>query len=235
MRRAHRKKDDEGQQHERAGADEHRPRTVSGKPGGVARVAPGVVCVVSGHTAMVSFTDLPGRVPLEVIERRWPDLLSGLVDHDGVGFLLVHSAEHGPVVLGRHGVHRLESGEVSGADPLAPYGPHAARLVARTSRFPHCADVVVNSWYDVDTDTASPFEVHVGSHGGLGGPQQRGFLLHPRSFAPPGEVVGAEQLHRVLRGWLTDLGHPEPTGEGATAGRDSPTVLRERLAGEPVR
>jgi hypothetical protein len=26
----------------------------------------------------------------------------------------------------------------------------------------------------------------------------------------PGEVVGAEALHRVLRGWLTHLGHPEP-------------------------
>jgi uncharacterized membrane protein YvlD (DUF360 family) len=215
---------------ERAGSDEHRPRTESGKPGGVARVAPGVVCVVSGHTAMVSFTDLPGRVPLEEIERHWPDLLPGLVDHDGVGFLLVHSLEHGPVVLGRDGVHRIATGEVFGSDPLALYGPHAAELVARTSTFPHCPDVVINSRYDPETDQASPFEVHVGSHGGLGGPQQRGFLVHPRAFAPPGDVLGAEQLHRVLRGWLTDLGHPEPTGEGATVGRDSPTALRERVS-----
>ena len=50
----------------------------------------------------------------------------------------------------------------------------------------------------------------MGSHGGLGGPQQHAVLVHPRSFEPPGEVVGAEALHRVLRGWLTDLGHPEP-------------------------
>jgi hypothetical protein len=28
--------------------------------------------------------------------------------------------------------------------------------------------------------------------------------------APPPEIVGAEHLHRVLRGWLTHLGHPEP-------------------------
>jgi hypothetical protein len=34
--------------------------------------------------------------------------------------------------------------------------------------------------------------------------------VHPRSFAFPGAVVGAEQLHRVLRGWLSDLGHPVP-------------------------
>ena len=189
------------------------------------RVAPGVVVAVSGHTALVSFADIPGRVSLEEIERHWPALLPGLVDHDGVGFVLVHSEEHGPVVLGRDGLHRLATGEVVGEDPLLPYGPHAARLVARASTFPHCPDVVINSRYDPDTDEASAFEPHVGSHGGLGGPQSRGFLMHPRAFAAPGRIVGAEHLHRVLRGWLTDLGHPEPTGEGAVVGPQSPTAL----------
>ena len=169
---------------------------------------------------------LPGRVSLEEIEQHWPELLPHLVDHPGVGFLLVRSDEFGPVVLGRDGLHRLRTGVVIGADPLASYGEHAAALVARVSEFPHCADVVVNSRYDPLTDEASPFEPHVGSHGGLGGPQQHAFLVHPRSFAAPGEVVGAEALHRVLRGWLTDLGHPEPTGEGAAVGPDSVTGLR---------
>jgi hypothetical protein len=195
---------------ERDGSTRHDHDLVPGTSGHVPRVAPGVVCVVSGHTAMVSFPDIQGRVPLEEIERHWPDLLPGLVDHDGVGFLLVHSDEFGPVVLGRDGLHRLATGVVVGEDPLVPYGEHAPRLVARVSGFPSCADVVVNSRYDPDTDEASPFEPHVGSHGGLGGPQQRGFLSHPRSWTAPGEIVGAEQLHRVLRGWLTDLGHPEP-------------------------
>ncbi len=202
---------------ERAGSAEHTPRDTAGAPGKVARVAPGVVCVVSGHTAMVSFTDLAGRVPIEEIERRWPALLPSLVDHPGVGFLLVHSTEFGPVVLGRDGLHRLDSGTVIGEDPLAPYGEHAARLVARTSTFPHCADVMINSRFDPTTEEASAFEPHVGSHGGLGGPQQRGFLLHPAGFADPGEIVGAEHLHRVLRGWLTDLGHPDPRASSTQA------------------
>jgi uncharacterized membrane protein YvlD (DUF360 family) len=210
---------------ERGEAVRHDHEFERGTTGEVPRVAPGVVCVVSGHTAMVSFPDLPGRVSLEEIERHWPDLLPGLVDHDGVGFLLVHSEEFGPVVLGREGLHRLASGVVLGTDPLLPYGEHAAGLVARVSSFPHCADVVINSRYDPDTDEASPFEPHVGSHGGLGGPQQRAVLAHPRAWTPPGEIVGAEHLHRVLRGWLTDLGHPEPTGEGAAVGEDSPTAL----------
>ncbi len=209
---------------ERAGSAEHTPRDAVGAPGKVARVAPGVVCVVSGHTAMVSFTDLAGRVPIEEIERRWPALLPALVDHPGVGFLLVHSTEFGPVVLGRDGVHRLDSGVVLGEDPLAPYGEHAARLVARTSTFPHCADVMINSRFDPTTEEASAFEPHVGSHGGLGGPQQRGFLLHPAGFSDPGEVVGAEHLHRVLRGWLTDLGHPDPRASSTRAGEPITTV-----------
>ena len=104
------------------------------------------------------------------------------------------------------------------------------RWSPRVSSFPHCADVVINSRYDPDTDEASAFEPHVGSHGGLGGPQQFGFLAYPRAWPPPGEIVGAEQLHRVLRGWLTDLGHPEPTGDGAAVGEESRTALE----GEPV-
>ncbi len=203
------------------------PPTAAGDAA-VPQVAPGVVCAVSGHTASVSFAGIPGRVSLEEIEQRWPHLLPGLVDHAGVGFVLVHSAEFGPVVLGTDGVHRLRSGVVIGSDPLLPYGPHAAALVARTSTFPHCPDLVINSRYDPDTDEASAFEPHVGSHGGLGGPQQRGFLTHPASWAAPGEIVGAEHLHRVLRGWLTDLGHPEPTGDGAAVGEQS------RAAGRPT-
>ena len=222
------------QRAERAQDARHDHEPAPGESGEVPRVAPGVVCVVSGHTAMVSFADLPGRVSLEEIERHWPDLLPGLVDHDGVGFLLVHSDEYGPVVLGRAGLHRLASGRVIGVDPLLPYGEHAAALVARVSSFPHCADVMINSRYDPDTDEASSFEPHVGSHGGLGGPQQLGFLTYPRDWAPPGEIVGAEQLHRVLRGWLTDLGHPEPTGDGAVVGEESRTALEgESLSSAP--
>lgn len=194
---------------EHIGVEPH--RTPSGSPSPVARVAPGVVVVVSGHVAMVSFTEHDGRVPLETIEREYPDLLPTLVDHPGVGFMLVRSTEFGPVVLGRDGLRRLATGVVIGQDPLTNYGPHAAALIERVDTFPHCADIMINSRYDPETDTASPFEPHVGSHGGMGGPQSRGFLVYPKSFRPPGEILGAEALHRVLRDWLTDLGHPQPT------------------------
>ena len=149
-------------------------------------------------------------MPLETIEREFPDLLPALVDHPGIGFLLVRSAEFGAVVLDRDGVHRLETGVVIGQDPLAPYGPHAIELVRRMDGFPHCPDIMINSRLDPATEDASPFELHVGSHGGLGGPQSRGFVLYPAELPAPDGIVGAEALHRVLRGWLTHLGQPEP-------------------------
>ncbi len=187
-----------------------RHRTPEGTPGAVARVAPGVVVVVSGHVAMVSFTEHPGRVDLETIEEEFPDLLPTLVDHAGVGFVLVRSTRSGPVVLGRDGVRWLDTDEVVGEDPLTGYGVHAADLIRRTDGFAHCPDLLINSRYSESTDDASPFETHVGSHGGLGGGQSRGFLVHPADLPSAGEVVGAEALHRVVRGWLTHLGHPEP-------------------------
>jgi uncharacterized membrane protein YvlD (DUF360 family) len=189
---------------------DHRHRTAEGTPGAVTRAAPGVVVVVSGHVAMVSFTEHEGRVDLETIEREFPDLLPELVDHPGVGFTLVRSAESGPVVLGRDGLRVLDSDEVRGEDPLAGYGEHAADLVRRTDGFAHCPDLLINSRYSEATDDASPFETHVGSHGGLGGGQSRGFLVYPADLPRPAAIVGAEALHRVVRGWLTHLGHPEP-------------------------
>ncbi|GAA1973088.1 phage holin family protein [Amycolatopsis minnesotensis] len=207
---------------ERAGSADDRPRTESGKPGEVSRVAPGVVTVVSGHLAMVSFTGHEGRVPLETVEREYPELLPSLVDHDGVGFILVRSEEFGPVVLGRDGLHRLETGVVIGEDPLLGYGEHAAGLIRRVDRFPHCADLMINSRYDPSTGDASPFEPHVGSHGGLGGPQSRAFLVHPKEFEVPAEIVGAERVHRLFRDWLADVRVPAHASRAA----DQPAVGR---------
>lgn len=192
-----------------------RHRTEEGRPTDVARAAPGVVVVVSGHVAMVSFTEHEGRVDIETIEREFPELLPTLVDHPGVGFMLVRGSS-GPVVLGRDGVRRLgvdEAEAVRGEDPLAGYGPHAPALVRRTDGFAHCPDILINSRYNEVTDDASPFEMHVGSHGGLGGGQSRGFLAYPAELPDPGEIIGAERLHQVVRGWLTHLGHPVPEPE----------------------
>ena len=162
----------------RARADAARPRAgARGAPARCRGSRPGVVCVVSGHTAMVSFPDLPGRVSLEEIERHWPDLLPG------AGRPRRRRLPAGALRRVRPGRARPRRGctgwrpaSSSARTRCCPTARTPPALVARVSAFPHCADVVINSRYDPDTDEASAFEPHVGSHGGLGGPQQLGFL-----------------------------------------------------------
>ncbi|HYI20533.1 MAG TPA: phage holin family protein, partial [Solirubrobacteraceae bacterium] len=164
---------------------------------------PEIVVMASGCLGLISFPRLPGRVTREEIDERYPQLLAALREHPGIGFVLVRSGEEGAVALGSHGEHRLHDGRVDGEDPLAPYGPRTAQHVARTDGFAHCPDVLVNSTYWPDMDEVAAFEELVGSHGGLGGPQAHPFVLAPaRLRMPEEELVGAEHLHRVMRGWL---------------------------------
>jgi uncharacterized membrane protein YvlD (DUF360 family) len=169
---------------------------------------PELSVMASGNLGLISFPREPGRVPLETIEERWPRLIPTLREHPGVGFLLVRSERDGALVLGRHGVRRLDAGVVDGEDPLAPYGPNAARHVKRTDGFVHCPDIVLNSTFWADVDEVAAFEELVGSHGGMGGEQSYPFVLVPSEWEQPRyEVVGAEQLHRHFRRWLAALGH----------------------------
>jgi hypothetical protein len=135
-------------------------------------------------------------------------LIPALIAHPGVGFILVRSDEDGPVVIGRDGLQILQTRTVAGADPLEPFGASARWQVLETDSYPHCADIVVNSMWDPQTEEIAAFEHLVGSHGGLGGEQTHPFVLYPAGLpAPAGPIRGAGELHQVLRGWLAHLGH----------------------------
>ncbi len=169
----------------------------------------GPLVLGSGNLGLISFPDVPHRMTREEIDHRHPALLHALAEHPGIGFLLVRSAVHGPVVLGAHGSeHHLATGHVVGASPLAPFGPGAAAAVLRTDGFPHVADIMVNSAYDPGTGEVHAFEDQIGSHGGLGGDQSHAFLLWPSELSPPTadgtELVGPEHVHQVLRRWLAE-------------------------------
>jgi uncharacterized membrane protein YvlD (DUF360 family) len=170
---------------------------------------PELSVMASGCLGLITFPREPGRVTLEQMQERWPRLIGALTEHPGVGFILVRSETNGAVVIGPRGRVLLDKrNKVQGEDPLAPYGPNAARHVARTDSFPHCPDIVVNSAYWHETDEVAAFEELVGSHGGMGGGQSFPFALIPSDWEQPAEpVVGAETLHNHFRGWLADLGH----------------------------
>ncbi|MGH2937096.1 MAG: phage holin family protein, partial [Solirubrobacterales bacterium] len=175
---------------------------------------PELSVMASGCLGLISFPRLPGRVPLERIEELYPALIPALRDHPGTGFVMVRSEAEGALAIGARGVHRLDSGEVDGEDPLAPFGPNAARHLRRTDAFPHCADLMINSAYWPRFGEVAAFEELVGSHGGLGGTQSFPLVLHPADLEwPDEEVVGAESINRILRGWLAALGHSSPAEE----------------------
>ena len=91
---------------------------------------------------------------------------------------------------------------MEGGDPLAPFPPNAPRHLLRTDGFKDVADIMVGSFYDPVLEEGCAFEELICFHGGLGGPQTQPFILHPTELPmPDDQILGAEQVHRLLVGW----------------------------------
>lgn len=165
--------------------------------------------LASGNLGLVYLPEGDRRLTLEEIEGLYPDLVTGLVAHPGVGFVVVLTAAAGPVVMSPTGRRVIDTGEVEGDDPLEPFGPGAVAMVGRAAAYSTAGDVMVNSMYDSETDEVAAFEHQVSSHGGLGGPQTRPFVIYPADVSDPSAPIeGPAALHRVLKGWLRELGQP---------------------------
>jgi uncharacterized membrane protein YvlD (DUF360 family) len=183
---------------------------------------PELSVMASGCLGLISFPREPGRVSLERIDALYPRLVPTLREHPGIGFLLVRSEREGALAIGAGGTNFLDEGRVVGEDPLAPFGANAADHLRRTDGFPHCADLMLNSTYWPDFGEVAAFEELVGSHGGIGGTQSFPFVLHPSDLAwPQEEVVGAERVHRILRGWLAELGQEAYASEVDSPGEST--------------
>ena len=178
---------------------EHLAETLNTKPSDV-------VVLASGNLGLIYFTQWKERMSYEQIEEAFPDLLKGLAGHEGIGFALVRSDEHGPLVIGAQGMRFLEGDRVEGQDPLANFGSNAAAHLRRIDSFPHVADIMVNSLYDPGTGEVAAFEELVGSHGGLGGDQMWPFVMFPADWdVEKRKIVGASQLHTQLKSWLEQV------------------------------
>jgi uncharacterized membrane protein YvlD (DUF360 family) len=165
-----------------------------------------VVVMGSGSTGLIYFTDSPVRMTFEKIQDAYPELILGLQNHPGIGFILVKSEIQGDIVIGKGGVHYLVDDKVEGIDPLGIYGLNAPKHLRRESSFSNCPDLVVNTLYDPATQELAGFENQVSHHGGIGGPQNHAFILRPVKLPHDGTpVVGAESVHHLLRGWRDQL------------------------------
>ncbi|HEY4688759.1 MAG TPA: phage holin family protein [Anaerolineae bacterium] len=159
--------------------------------------AEAVVCV-SGNLAHVYFKASTDKLTLSELQSTYPGLVDALVEHEGVGFVVVLSAEGEYLALGKGGARNLETGIVTGTDPLSPHGNadlRAAQLL-RMARFPHAGDLILNSTLYPDGSVAA-FEELVGNHGGLGGEQTDAFILHPADMSVP-PTSNAVEVFRVF-------------------------------------
>ena len=174
-RRAERDGRARGQRGDRARSRRSAPRTTS--PTATSS------CSARATSGSIYLMEEKRRLTLEEIDERHPQLIPALREHPHVGWLLVRSAEHGPVVARARGTRYLADGAIEGEDPLAPFSPTAAQHLLRTDGFAHVADIMVGSFYDPELDEGCAFEELISFHGGLGGPQTRPFILHPESPA----------------------------------------------------
>jgi uncharacterized membrane protein YvlD (DUF360 family) len=164
------------------------------------------VVLGSGNLGLVYLMEEKRRLTMEEIEERHPRLLPALREHPHIGWILVHSSQHGPLALGGNGVRRLADGRIEGDDPLANFAAGAPAHLLRTDGFPHVGDLMIGSFYDPDLDEGCAFEELISFHGGLGGPQTRPFVLYPAKLAgPDAPLVGAASVHGLLSGWRRSL------------------------------
>jgi hypothetical protein len=171
---------------------------------------PDVVVLASGNLGLVYGTATPERKTIEGIETIFPGMLDGLAAHEGVGFVMVGSETDGPVVIGSQGRHYLKEGRIEGEDPLANFGPRAAQHLLREDSFPNCPDILVNSFYNIETNEVAAFEELIGCHGGMGGYQTQPFLLYPAQWkVEGGDIVGAGSVYKQLKSWLSQVKQAE--------------------------
>ena len=165
-----------------------------------------LVALASGNLGLIYSTRLDERAPLEVIEKIYPGMLDGLSKHEGVGFLMVNSEEHGPVAIGAQGRYYLNDDRVEGQNPLVEFGPNIIHHLKRTDAFLDAPDILVNSFFDPEKQEGAAFEELIGFHGGLGGYQTQPFLLYPAEWTLEDEtLLGAESVYKFLKGQLVKL------------------------------
>ena len=159
-----------------------------------------IVVLASGNLGLISFTTIEHRLTLEEIMDGFPGLLAGLVEHPGVGFVMINSSLKGAVALGKKGKIYLSTGAVEGANPLGDYSPVTRQNLIRTNTFPNAPDILVVSTYWKDLDEVAAFEQQVASHGGVGGEQSKPFILYPREFQlEQKELLGLRLYTKFLR------------------------------------
>ena len=164
-----------------------------------------LIVLGSGNLGLIYLTQWKQRLTYEEIVMLFPDLIPGLVKHSGIGFILVNSMTEGGMAIGQNGIYYLDTDKIVGENPLEGFGKNAAMHLKRENSFDNMPDILVNSFYDSESNEVCAFEELVGSHGGLGGEQTKPFIIYPYDWTDPGELVGAASIYKFLKSEIDEL------------------------------
>lgn len=156
--------------------------------------------MASGNLANVYFPFTRQKASLEEIETEYPSFLTNLIEHPGIGLVIVRS-EDIPRAVGKRGIRNLITGEITGHDPLIQYGDPEVRAeqLRYLADFPEGGDLIIFSSVFPD-GTVAAFEELIGSHGGMGGNQTDAFIFHQSDISIPDNITNSNQVFSFFNG-----------------------------------
>lgn len=168
-------------------------------------LAANVVIFGSGSAGLIYFKDSKVRMSYEAIQKRYPNLIPGLLSQKGIGLVIVKSEKQKTLAIAKDGINFVDIGKVTGKDPLKDLGQNASLHIKRESSFENCPDIIVTTKYDPKTEELAGFENQVSHHGGLGGAQNRPFIMFPSGLKYDGKpVIWAINVYKLLYSWRVD-------------------------------
>ncbi len=144
-----------------------------------------IVVRPSGGLAHVYFNLAPQQLDLSEVVWLYPQLIAQLIEHPGLGLIVGREGDQ-TVLMGKRGLRILadEMQETQGADPLCGLDDpdRSASELAQLAGYPHSGDLILLGAWDSNGRVVT-FEDQLGTHGGVGGPQERPFIIYPSSVA----------------------------------------------------
>ncbi len=152
-----------------------------------------VTLAYGGNGALVYFDLFPRKITINELNEAYPGMVDKIVQHEGIGFVVGYEHDFTPVVFGKQGARNLQTGEIVGEDPLAPFGDVKLRAwqLNRLANFENSGDLILNSTLYED-GTVAALEELIGNHGGLGGEQTDAFMFHPGDMVVPATRTAVE-------------------------------------------
>jgi len=154
----------------------------------------------SGTVSLVYFPLAAHQMDLSEIELAYPGLLRSLVEHPGLGLVL--GRERGEAmamtVRGPRRLLNLDNSLIRDLLDNLPDPALAARQLARVACFANSGDLLLFGRWNA-AGHAIAFEPHWATHGGIGGEQNRPFLLLPPDVDwDISAISGPEQLYPLF-------------------------------------